>query len=111
MKANELAKLAGITKDTLRYYEKMGVITQPKRGSNGYRLYSASHVRQLKFIKFGQSVGFTLNKIKLAIPHLDNPKPDCPELQRAITEQLTQIDEKIVELENAKETLKKWLSN
>lgn len=109
MKAHEIVKQTGIAKDTLRYYEKIGVISTPQRTSNGYRYYSAQHVRELKFIKFAQSVGFPLTKIKLAIPHLANPDPFCPILQATIQEQVSHIDAKIAELETAKQTLLKWL--
>ena len=110
MQARKLSELSGISKDTIRYYEKIGLITQPARTDNGYRQYADTHLRQLKFIKYAQSVGFSLSKIKLAIPHLENPKPDCPILQEAIKEQLAEIDKKIEELTNAKSTLNKWIT-
>lgn len=110
MRANQLAQATDVSKDTLRYYENIGLISKPLRNSNGYRSYSEKHVRELKFIKYAKSVGFALNKIKLAIPHLNNPKPDCPLLYQAVTEQLAQIDSKIQELELAKLTLSKWIS-
>jgi MerR family copper efflux transcriptional regulator len=90
--------------------QKIGLISQPLRTSNGYRRYNEQHLRELKFIKYAKSVGFSLNKIKLAIPHLSNPKPDCPVLQQAVTEQLQQIDDKIEELKQAKITLSKWIT-
>jgi DNA-binding transcriptional MerR regulator len=68
MNASEVARLASISKDTLRYYEKQGLISQPPRSANGYREYPAFVLEELRFIKLGQSVGFTLNEIKPAIP-------------------------------------------
>ena len=109
MRAKALASATGISKDTLRYYEKEGVISAPLRDDNGYRNYTETHVKQIKFVRYAQSVGFTLKKIKLAIPHLDDPKPDCPLLQAAIREQLEAIDQKIGELSQAKATLSKWI--
>jgi DNA-binding transcriptional MerR regulator len=109
MKAHEVVKQTGIGKDALRYYEKIGVISAPQRTSNGYRHYNTQHLRELKFIKFAQSVGFPLTKIKLAIPHLANPDPFCPILQATIEDQVSHIDAKIAELKSAKQTLLKWL--
>lgn len=109
MQAHQIVKKTGIGKDTLRYYEKIGVISAPQRSANGYRHYNEQHVRELKFVKFAQSVGFPLTKIKLAIPHLANPDPFCPILQATIKQQLKHIDNKINELEQAKQTLVKWL--
>ena len=109
MNAKEITELTGISRDTLRYYEKEGLLGKVERSANGYRRYSPVNVKQLKFIRYAQSVGFPLSKIKLAIPHLENPKPDCPLLQQAVREQLAAIDEKMEELLKAKETLSKWI--
>lgn len=110
MKANEVTKLTGVGKDTLRYYEKIGLISTPPRNTNGYRDYPNSCLEELKFIKMAQSVGFTLNEIKPAIPFLANPKPGCPLLTKAMVDQIERIEEKIVELETSKGTLKRWLA-
>jgi MerR family mercuric resistance operon transcriptional regulator len=111
MQASELAKSHEVSKDTLRYYERTGLITKPKRTSNGYRIYGAEHERQLKFIKFAQSAGFPLSKIKEAIPFLDSPQPNCPRLKAAIDEQLHAIEAKMEELKTAKSTLLKWMKH
>jgi MerR family copper efflux transcriptional regulator len=111
MKASDLAKACELSKDTLRYYERLGIITPPKRAANGYRQYGTQHIRELKFIKFAQSAGFELAKIKEAIPFLENPNPSCPRLKQALNEQLTAINNKIAELENAKLTITKWMSH
>lgn len=109
MRASDLAKAAKVSKDTLRYYESIDLISVPKRKANGYREYSPQHVIELKFIHYAKSVGFPLTKIKEAIPHLKSPKPECPKLQHAIEEQIAHIDKKIDELNEAKRTLRKWI--
>jgi DNA-binding transcriptional MerR regulator len=110
MKANEIAKLTGLAKDTLRYYEQIGLISTPPRNANGYRDYPNSCLEELKFIKMAQSVGFTLSEIKPAIPFLANPKPGCPLLTKAMVDQIERIEEKITELQTSKETLHRWLA-
>jgi DNA-binding transcriptional MerR regulator len=80
------------------------------RGENDYRIYSSQHINELKFIKYAKSVGFELSKIKLAIPHIQSPQPNCPLLQQAVKEQLSAIDAKIDELQEAKTTLQKWIT-
>ena len=89
----------------MRYYEQIGVISSPPRGDNGYRDYPESCLEEIKFIKMAQSVGFTLNEIKPAIPFLANPKPSCPLLTKAIVDQIERIEEKIT----SKSTLNRWL--
>lgn len=110
MNASEVAKKAEIGKDTLRYYEKLGLITPPPRSLNGYRDYPVSVLEELRFIKLGQSVGFTLSEIKPAIPFLANPKPGCPLLTEAISSQIKRVDERIIELQQSKATLERWQS-
>ena len=110
MNAGEVAKKAEVGKDTLRYYEKMGLISEPPRDTNGYRNYPNSVLEELRFIKLGQSVGFTLNEIKPAIPFLANPKPGCPLLSEAIDNQIERVNSKISELKQSKITLERWRS-
>ncbi|WP_100658578.1 MerR family transcriptional regulator [Alteromonas flava] len=109
MQASEVAKRAGVNKDTLRYYEQLGVISAPKRAANGYREYSEETLEELRFIKLAQSVGFTLQEIKPAIPFVQNPIPGCPKLTQAITQQLARIDDKLAELARSRQTLLRWL--
>lgn len=109
MLAKDVVDTTGISKDTLRYYEREGVISEPQRNNSGYRIYTERHIQQIKFIRYAQSVGFTLSKIKTAIPHIENSTPNCPILQNAIREHLDAIDAKIAELKQAKQTLAKWI--
>ena len=108
MRSEQLAEKAGVAKDTLRYYEKIGLISKPERGANGYRCYTQENYYQLKFIKLAQSVGFTLKEIKPAIPFVNNPQPGCPKLRGAIEHKLVEIDQRIEELQVAKEKLVYW---
>lgn len=109
MNAKKIAELTGVAKDTLRYYEKIGLITPPKRHENGYRIYVKAHIKELKFIKMAQSVGFQLSTIKEATPKLANPDPSCPVLANALNTQVKAIDSKIAELNQAKMTLISWM--
>jgi DNA-binding transcriptional MerR regulator len=109
MNAKKVAELSGVGKDTLRYYEKIGLITPPKRNNNGYRIYTQHHINELRFIRMAQSVGFPLSTIKEAIPKLANPDPSCPVLKQTLADQIDAIDNKIHELTKAKATLNSWL--
>ena len=109
MNTKKITEITGVAKDTLRYYEKIGLITPPARSDNGYRIYDKIHLKELKFIKMAQSVGFTLATIKLAVPKLSSPDPSCPVLKKTIKDQIEAIEEKIQELNQAKATLTSWL--
>lgn len=69
-KTGTLIKRAQITRDTLRYYEREGVITTPSRSANGYRDYPERVLEEISFIRLGQSVGLALSVIRRAIPGL-----------------------------------------
>ena len=60
----KLAKAADVNIETLRYYEKRGLLPEPPRKPSGYRIYPESTIERLKFIKGAQSLGFTLDEIR-----------------------------------------------
>ena len=64
MKIHELSKQSGIHLETIRYYEKMGLMPEPKRLANGYRDYDEASLKQLKFIKTCRALDFSLAEIK-----------------------------------------------
>jgi MerR family mercuric resistance operon transcriptional regulator len=66
----ELARRAGTNLETVRYYEKVGVLTEPPRTAAGYRSYDASHERRLRFVLRARELGFSLDEIR-ALLRLD----------------------------------------
>jgi DNA-binding transcriptional MerR regulator len=76
----QLERRSGQSRDTIRYYERLGLITPPQRGDNGYRLYDERAVIELNFIAKAQEVGFTLQQIKPSMAHLHAPPGQCQEL-------------------------------
>lgn len=111
MQTAELMKQADVEKDTLRYYERIGLISKPARQANGYRVYSEKTIKEIKFIRLAQSLGFTLKQIKPAIPFVSNPKPNCPILRQALLDKIAAVDRKIEELRESKARLQHWLAN
>ncbi len=109
MTPNDVAKRAEISKETLRYYESIGLVTPAQRLTNGYRSYKPLVLDELRFIKLAQTAGFTLNEIKPAIAHLQHPEPKCPQLIAAIRTQIDRVDEKINEQQAARILLNRWL--
>lgn len=63
MKIGEVARLAGVRAETVRYYEKRGIMSAPRRTDSNYRVYSAEAVRRVIFVKRAQTLGFTLIEI------------------------------------------------
>lgn len=95
MQIKWLEARSGLPRDTLRFYERTGLITPPRRLPNGYRDYDEHTLAELKFIAAAREVGFTLAEIKTAIPHLKAPPKQCRALleglrgrRQAVVEQL-----------------------
>jgi DNA-binding transcriptional MerR regulator len=95
MQIKSLEARSGLPRDTLRFYERSGLITPPRRLTNGYRDYDVHALAELKFIGAAREVGFTLAEIKTAIPHLKAPPKKCRALleglrgrRQAVIEQL-----------------------
>lgn len=85
MRTSELAGRAGVNTETLRYYERRGLLTRPPRTTGGYRDYPPSAVELLRFIKRAQELGFTLDEIEELL-HLNNGGPDSCDAARTLAE-------------------------
>ncbi len=98
MLISELSQKAGVSKDTLRFYEKAGLLnSNNKRRENNYRHYDDEDVSRLEFIKHGKALGFTLREIKKAMDEWDLLSPkDKARLTRS---KIAEMDEKISQLQ------------
>jgi DNA-binding transcriptional MerR regulator len=97
LRTGELAERAGVNIQTLRYYERRGLLTEPSRSPGGHRLYPADTVALLAVIKTAQRLGFTLDEVAdlLAAGRRRHPSADLR--QRAL-DKITEIDAKIADL-------------
>lgn len=102
---NELAVATGIKSETLRFYEKIGVIPEPKRTSHGYRIYPESMVIILQFVKKAKDSGFSLLQIKEFFSALNGKEVDVDYLAAFIDLKLQEIKNKMADLENVSENL------
>jgi DNA-binding transcriptional MerR regulator len=109
MRTALLMTKAKVSRDTLRYYERKGIITPPPRAANGYRDYPDSTIDVIRFIRLGQSVGLSLNVIRRAVPFVKAPVPGCPQLRAALEAQLASVETQLRKLNFARERLRKWL--
>lgn len=91
MQVGEIEKRSGVSRDTLRFYERSGLIGAPSRRDNGYRDYGAHTLVELRFIATAKAVGFTLDEIREAIPKLRAPPEHCPELIAKLEQKKRQI--------------------
>jgi MerR family copper efflux transcriptional regulator len=99
-----LAKEAGINIDTIRYYERNGLIPEPVRRASGYREYGSADLRRLRFILRAKDLGFTLAEIGELLP-LSGDK-DVRGVKRRAEQRLEQVEYKIKELQRVRRGLK-----
>lgn len=99
MQIGAMAQATGLSRDTLRYYEKRGLL-RARRGANGYRDYPPEAVNWLRYLRTAQELGFTLAEIEADMPLL--AAPDAPEtaklLRAALAKKLGDIDARIAGL-------------
>lgn len=83
---------------TLRYYERRGLLPEPQRRASGYRAYPAEAARRLRFIKRAQELGFTLREIQQLLRLHDAPDAGCAEVRATAREKLADIERKLMSL-------------
>lgn len=100
-----LAKQAGMGVETLRYYERRGLIAPRKRTEAGYRLYDPDAVRRLRFIRRAQTLGFTLEEIGDLLAFSDDPNASAGNVKAMTQAKIDDIDRRIRDLERMKRAL------
>jgi MerR family Zn(II)-responsive transcriptional regulator of zntA len=104
----ELAKRCGVSADTLRFYEKNQLILPAGRSESGYRLYSEENQKQVGFILKAKALGLSLEEIKELLEiKLEATEHSCAEVKAITSAKLTLIDEKIAQLSQIRQALKK----
>ncbi len=99
MKIGELARLTGQTAETIRYYERIGLISAASRLSNNYREYTGAHVKELDFIRRCRTLGIGLEEIRLLLVSVTEPSAaTANEAHRLISSHLERVREQIREL-------------
>lgn len=105
MKIGELAQSAGVSVDTLRFYEKQGLLPAPVRASNGYRHYNESHLARLRFVRSAQALGFTLTQIGEILPQMAQGTFGRAEIERRLQGKIAEIEAQMLTLQNLKQQL------
>lgn len=105
----ELAARTGLTRDTLRYYERRGLILPPKRSAGGYRVYSPSVLERLRFITQAQSVGLTLAEIGDLASYQKGGRARCRRVHDLLAARLTDLEAKLAALHELERSLRRYL--
>ncbi|WP_077145002.1 helix-turn-helix domain-containing protein [Sphingopyxis sp. KK2] len=105
MKIGELARVTGANIETIRYYERIGLLPEPHRTAANYRRYGEAHRSRLAFVRHSRDLGFTIEEIRSLLDLSDHPERDCGEADRIATSHLEQVEEKIAQLELLRDEL------
>ncbi|HEV8426305.1 MAG TPA: heavy metal-responsive transcriptional regulator [Pyrinomonadaceae bacterium] len=98
LRIGEVAKASGVGIETLRFYERSGLLGRPARTQSGYRLYSADILTRLDFIKRAQVLGFSLQEINQIIADKQTGRSPCREVREIVRQRLDELDEKMKEM-------------
>lgn len=105
LKIGQVAEQANVNIETIRYYERFGLISQVQRAESGYRLFPNEIVERIKFIKRAQELGFTLTEIKKLLSVTDGEEYDCNDIRQFALQKIYEVEQKILDLEKIKATL------
>lgn len=91
MRIKTLADATGVEVDTIRYYEKQGLLPEPARQDNGYRDYASTHLERLAFIRHCRALEMPLVDIRTLLGALDAPGEPHPDVDRLVQEQIDKV--------------------
>jgi MerR family mercuric resistance operon transcriptional regulator len=105
MTRGELAKRTGCNAETIRYYEKIGVMPEPLRSASGYRQYDETHEQRLRFVMRGRELGFAIEDLKSLLNLVDRNAVSCGEVEKLAKLHLRSVRDKIDDLKRMERIL------
>lgn len=106
MKIGALAQTAGTGVETVRFYERVGLLPAPARSPGNYRLYTAEHVNRLAFVRHCRSLDMTLDEIRVLLRFKDAPQEDCGEVNSLLDARIGHVAHRLRELKSLERDLK-----
>ena len=103
----KLASRGGVNVQTIRYYERSGLLPKPSRAASGYRLYADDAVRRLSFIKHAQFLGFSLSEIQELLSLRMQPGTTCADIRQRARQKIAAVEKRIADLQRIKGALTK----
>jgi len=95
LRIGQVAGQAGVNVQTLRFYERRGLLAEPPRRASGYREYPLESVQRVRFIKRAQELGFTLAEIEELLQLRDDPRIPCHEVRSTAETKIADIEDKL----------------
>src|SRR5690606_8702653 len=110
MQIGDLSRQAGVNIETIRYYERIGVLPKPARQSNGRRSYAPADAQRLGFIRHARDLGFDLAAVRVLLALQEQPEASCDDASRIAQGQLEVVEDRIARLLNLRDELSRMVS-
>lgn len=110
MTIGELGRRTGTKVETIRFYEKSGLLPAPGRTAGNYRAYDAAHLNRLSFIRRSRDLGFSLDQVRAMLTFAENRDRPCDAVDDIAKSHLAEIDRKIADLRALRQALAKIIS-
>ena len=95
----DLARMTGTKAETIRWYERVGMLPAPARTSGNYRSYGTAHLERLSFVRRARDLGFSLDQVRELLQLADQGDQSCDAVDRVAREHLGEVERKIADLE------------
>ena len=105
MKIGELARAARCTPETVRFYEKSGLLPEPGRSSGNYRQYGPVHLERLRFIRNCRGLDMAHDEIRALLGMVDHPADNCGAVNQLLDEHIAHVDVRLRELQDLQQQL------
>lgn len=109
LRAGELARLAEVSTDTLRHYERKGLLAAPRRSVNGYREYPASALGRVRLVRRALEIGFTLDELSRVLGVRDRGGAPCRQVRALAGQKLREVETRLAELVELRNELRRLL--
>ncbi len=110
LRRSDLARLTGCNLETIRYYEKIGIMPEPPRTAKNYRAYDETHLARLRFVMRARDLGFSLEEVRELLALVDGGATSCAEVQAIARRHIDEVRTKIDDLRRIERVLSETVS-
>lgn len=111
LRAGELARLCGVSTDTLRHYERKGLLPAPRRARNGYRQYSADSLDRVRLIRRALAIGFRIEELAVILKERDRGGAPCRRVRALAEAKLNEVETRLREIQSVRDDLRAVLND
>lgn len=106
----KVSEKTGCHIETIRYYERIGILPEPARSAGGHRLYGDDDIRHLIFVRRSRDLGFTLDEVRALLAYMDDGDYTCAEIRTIAVDHLAEVRRKLADLRRLERGLKDMIA-